>query len=66
MADKPQHERDEPLITAREFMEFLGVGRTKFWLDVRDGKIPPGIKLGTRTRRWTQADKRAVLTQTEA
>lgn len=66
MADKPQHERDEPLITAREFQNDLRIGPTKFWADVKSGKIPPGIKLGTRTRRWTQADKRAVLTQTEA
>lgn len=67
MADKPQHEQDDlPLITAKEFQRDLNIGPTKFWADLKAGKLPPGIKLGPRTRRWTQSDRRSVLAKSEA
>ncbi|MCD8141538.1 MAG: AlpA family phage regulatory protein [Planctomycetaceae bacterium] len=42
-------------------LRVLGVGKTAFYLGIRDGKYPAPIKLGPRTSAWRVEDIRAVI-----
>jgi len=43
---------NDTLWTAVNLMEFLGFGRTSFYLAKRRGDLPPGLKLGRGIWRW--------------
>jgi|GEM_PF-7019375 len=37
------------IIRPRETQAKLGIGRSKFWSDVKSGKLPPLIRLGPKS-----------------
>ncbi len=39
----------------------IPVGRTTWWLGVRDGRFPTPVKLGPRTTAWRAEDIRALI-----
>jgi predicted DNA-binding transcriptional regulator AlpA len=39
-------------VRAKQNAKFFGIGLSTWWLWVREGKAPPGIKLSSRTTVW--------------
>jgi predicted DNA-binding transcriptional regulator AlpA len=44
-----------------DVLTLLGVSRSTFWQGIRDGRYPPGVKIGRRATAWRAADIRALL-----
>lgn len=49
------------LLRDKQIHPFFGIGRSTWWKWVREGKAPPGIKLGNRTTVWRAEDVRDLL-----
>ncbi|TGD72835.1 AlpA family phage regulatory protein [Mangrovimicrobium sediminis] len=49
------------LLRDRQIYPFFGIGRSTWWKWVKEGKAPPGIKLGSRTTVWRAEDVRQLL-----
>ena len=51
------------LMTVRQAVEFLTIGRTAFYALVKSGKIPQPLKLGPRggSSRWRRSDLSAYV-----
>ena len=43
----------------------LPISRSTLWLWIRQGKFPPGIKLGERVRVWPVKDVREIIAAAE-
>lgn len=43
------------LVTADEAAEMLSIGKSTLWREVKEGNLPPPIKVGSITR-WRVAD----------
>ena len=54
------------LIRATEFMNLLGIKRTKFYDAKRAGKFPPPVLLTKRTKVWPQSAVNQVLEDIKA
>ena len=39
----------------------MGIGKTTWWVGVKDGRFPKPVKLGPRTSAWRVEDIRAVI-----
>jgi prophage regulatory protein len=50
----------------RNVAPILPISRSAFWAGVAEGKYPAGILLGTRTRVWSVASIRKLLTDLAA
>ncbi|TDG16057.1 AlpA family phage regulatory protein [Seongchinamella unica] len=48
-------------VRAKQIHQFFGIGLSTWWLWVKEGKAPPGIRLGSRTTVWRAEDVRALL-----
>lgn len=46
-------------LTARELMERFKIPRSTFYRYLRDGYLPPGLRVGPRTVRWRRSDVEA-------
>lgn len=59
--------KHEPILPPEGFVRLpvvlrvLGVGKTAFYLGIRDGKYPAPVKLGPRTSAWRVEDIRALI-----
>ena len=57
----------EPILPPEGFVRLpvvlrvLGVGKTAFYMGIRDGKYPAPVKLGPRTSAWRVEDIRALI-----
>lgn len=47
---------EERLMTAKEVCAHLKISKSTWYEGLRRGVYPPGIKIGTRTRRWLASD----------
>ncbi len=43
---------DQPYLRATQAAARYGIGRSTFWLYVKEGKLPPPICFGPRIRFW--------------
>ena len=48
-------------LRARQIHRLFGIGLSTWWLWVKEGRAPPGIRLGKRTTVWRAEDIRALL-----
>lgn len=48
---------------ASDAARILAIGRSTFWLWVKQGKLPPGIKLGNRVTVWKVDEIMAFVDQ---
>ena len=48
-------------LRAKQIHPLLGIGLSTWWLWVKEGRAPKGIRLGTRTTVWRAEDIRALL-----
>ena len=39
----------------------MGIGKTTWWMGVREGRFPKPVKLGPRTSAWRVEDIRALI-----
>ncbi len=42
----------DPLLTAREAAAFRRQGLSTFWRDVREGRVPPPVRISPKAPRW--------------
>ena len=54
----------EKLLTARQAAEILGIAQSTLRAWTRDGRLP-SVVLGTRTRRWREADLERLICESE-
>ena len=47
-------------VRAKQNANYLAIGRSTWWLWVREGKAPPGIKISSRTTVWRAEDIRRL------
>jgi predicted DNA-binding transcriptional regulator AlpA len=45
----------------KEVLKFIPVGRTSWWLAVKEGRYPQPVKLGPRTTAWRVEDIRELM-----
>lgn len=50
-------------LRARQIHPLLGIGLSTWWLWVKEGRAPKGIRLGSRTTVWRAEDIRSLLDQ---
>ena len=48
-------------LRAKHIHPLLGIGLSTWWLWVKEGRAPKGIRLGPRTTVWRAEDIRALL-----
>jgi predicted DNA-binding transcriptional regulator AlpA len=48
-------------LRVKEIAKLLSIGKSSWWAWVKEGKAPPGIKLGRRTTVWRAADVQAFI-----
>jgi predicted DNA-binding transcriptional regulator AlpA len=58
---KNHSETPDRLIRLREVLEIIPVGRSSWWLGVRQGRYPKPIKLGPRTTCWRESEVRRLV-----
>jgi len=49
------------LLTSADVMQKLGIGRTALWRWMKDGVLPPPIRIGKRYMRWRPEDIEAFI-----
>ncbi|ATD81111.1 MULTISPECIES: helix-turn-helix transcriptional regulator [Desulfovibrio] len=54
-------ERQERLIRAPEFMELLGIKKSKFYAAKKEGKIPSPVSLTKRSKAWPASTVERVI-----
>ena len=42
----------DPLLTAREAAAFRRQGLSTFWRDVKEGRVPPPVRISPKAPRW--------------
>ena len=50
-------------LRAKEIANMLSIGKSTWWLWVKQGKAPKGIKLGNRVTVWDRTTILSFLTQ---
>jgi predicted DNA-binding transcriptional regulator AlpA len=65
---KPPHGsfREMPetgLVRAKQIHRFFGIGLSTWWLWVKEGRAPKGVRLGSRTTAWRAEYIRSLLDQ---
>lgn len=61
LPDQQQLAPDERFVKAPEFYKRLGVSKSKFYQSVREGKLPPPIKISPRNAVWKSSVVNEVL-----
>lgn len=56
--------QDEKLLKDRDVAAIIGCSRTNVWMMVRDGRLPPPLKLG-RMARWRPSAVWAAIQRAE-
>lgn len=51
----------DALVSAKELSLLASRSRASLWRDVREGRLPQPVSIGTQTRRWRIEDVRAYL-----
>lgn len=51
---------EDRLLTGKEVADIFGIHHVTVWRSVREGKLPPPLKLG-RSARWPMSDVQALL-----
>lgn len=46
---------------AKEGAKLLCIGESTYWKWVKDGRLPPGIKIGPRVTVWKRSDLLALI-----
>lgn len=65
--EKQQHQQQllelpkTGFLRANQIHQLLGIGLSTWWLWVKEGRAPKGLKLGSRTTVWRAEDIRALL-----
>ena len=54
-------QKQERLIRAPEFMELLGIKKSKFYAAKKEGKIPPAVALTKRSKAWPSSEVTRVI-----
>ena len=44
-----------------QILSLIPISRSAWWAGIREGKLPKGIKLGTKTTVWRAEDIRALI-----
>ena len=44
-----------------KILELIPVSRASWWLGVKNGRYPPGVKIGARTTGWRVSDIRDLI-----
>ncbi|TSA45992.1 MAG: AlpA family phage regulatory protein [Deltaproteobacteria bacterium] len=44
------------LLRIKQVLKFIPISRSSWWAGIREGKFPPGRKLGVRTTVWAASD----------
>jgi integrase len=65
---KPPHGsfREMPetgFVRAKQIHQFFGIGLSTWWLWVKEGRAPKGVRLGSRTTAWRAEHSRSLLDQ---
>jgi len=58
---KPITLPNEGYVRLPTILAVFPVGKSTWWLGVRNGRFPPPVKLGPRTTAWRVEDIRALL-----
>ncbi len=53
------------LLKADEVAELLGISRSTFYLNIREGDFPPGVLVGAKARRWRVSEVEAWVQSRE-
>lgn len=56
----PSFSGDDPLLTAREAAAYRRQGLSTFWRDVREGTVPPPVRITPKAPRWRLSALRAA------
>lgn len=51
----------DPLLRLPQVLQVIPVSRSTWWKWVKEGKAPPGIKIGLRVTAWRQSDVKALI-----
>jgi len=49
-----------------QILAIYPVGKSTWWLGVKEGRFPKPVKLGPRTTAWRVEDIRALITKSDA
>ena len=52
---------DDKLLRVNDVLQRLPLSRSAWWNGVKDGRFPPGIKLGPKTTCWRASDIKALI-----
>ena len=52
---------DDKLLRVNDVLQRLSLSRSAWWNGVKDGRFPPGIKLGPKTTCWRASDINALI-----
>lgn len=52
---------DDKLLRVNDVLQRLPLSRSAWWNGVKDGRFPPGIKLGPKTTCWRASDINALI-----
>jgi len=55
----------ERLLRINQVLELIPVGRSSWWLGVRQGRYPKPVKLGPRTTTWKASDIEKLIEELE-
>jgi len=55
------HLPETGLLRAKQVHRYFGIGLSTWWLWVKQGRAPQGIRLGSRTTVWRAEDIRSLL-----
>jgi hypothetical protein len=61
MRSKPDYVPDDPPLTAAEAAVERGQALSRFWRDVRAGRVPPAYYVSPRCPRWRRSELRTAL-----
>ncbi len=63
LTELPPHLPHDMRLTAEQSMRLTGRGRTKFYRDIKDGKLPPPAERDGKFVRWRAGDLIDSLTR---
>ena len=53
-------------VRAKQILRFFGIGLSTWWLWVKQGRAPQGIRLGSRTTVWRAEDIHDLLEELDS
>ena len=54
---------DTGFLRLPQVLALIPISRSAWWVGIREGKFPKGIKLGSKTTVWRAEDIRALIQQ---